>query len=155
MPYLIDGHNLIGQLSGIDLSDVDDERQLVKELWSYFRAKGTRAVVYFDGGDSFSQDPRSQSGVTVRFVRRPNTADMAIRAHLVALGKEAKNWTVVSSDREVRKAVERAGARIMRSEEFARELRAGPPQEPEAEKPSQVEPDEIDRWLDLFRGGSG
>ncbi len=153
MPYLIDGHNLIGQLSGIDLSEADDERQLLHELWTYFQRAGQRATVYFDRGDPFSEDPRPQNGVTVRFVSKPRTADSAIRAHLRALKKEAKNYTVVSSDREVRRAAEGAGARVIRSEDFARELRQPPARPPEPEKPEEIPPDEVDRWLDLFHRG--
>ncbi len=150
MPLLIDGHNLIGQIDGISLSDPDDEHQLIEKLQSYCRRTGRRATVYFDNADPLSRDPRAQSGLTVRFVPPPRTADEAIRQHLLQLGRGAKNWTVVSSDRSVRRAARGSGATIIGSEEFARQLEAPPKQEPPPEKPTAPPPEEIEEWLRLF-----
>ena len=51
MHYLIDGHNLIATMPGIDLSDPDDEAQLVLRLRTWTAASRKRRVtVYFDGG---------------------------------------------------------------------------------------------------------
>jgi predicted RNA-binding protein with PIN domain len=152
MPYLIDGHNLIGKLPNIALHDIEDERRLLELLTRWCRASGKRATVYFDRGSLLADDPRPHGGVTAHFVRPPMTADDAIRNHLSRLGARALNWTVVSSDRAVRSAAARAGARVVASEEFASALvasgRQAPPEKPEA--PSDAE---VQRWLDLFRHG--
>lgn len=152
MPLLIDGHNLIGQMDGINLSDPDDEHQLIEKLQDYCRRTGQRATVYFDNADPLSRDPRPQSGLTVHFVPPPRTADQAIRQHLLQLGRGAKNWSVVSSDRSIRRAASGSGATIIRSEQFARQLQAPPRHDPPAEKPTAPLPEEIDEWLKLFSG---
>lgn len=45
MPLLVDGHNLIGQMPGLKLSDEDDEGELVMLLRRYSTAKRSRQVV--------------------------------------------------------------------------------------------------------------
>ena len=155
MPLLIDGHNLIGHLRGIELSDPDDEQQLIDKLRAYCRRTGRRATIYFDKGDPLSRDPRPQNGVTVHFVAPSRSADTAIRDHLIRLGRAAKNWTVVSSDRSVRRAAKGSGAAIQRSEEFAVELNAPPPKEEVPEKPAAPAPEEVEEWLRLFSEEDG
>ena len=48
MPYIIDGHNLIPKIPGINLGDIDDEVQLIKMLQDFCRLRRTRVEVYFD-----------------------------------------------------------------------------------------------------------
>jgi predicted RNA-binding protein with PIN domain len=155
MPLMIDGHNLIGQINAIDLADPDDEHQLIQLLHAYCRDHGRRATVYFDQADPLSRDPRPQQGLTVRFVSRSRTADSAMRDHLLQLGREAKNWTVVSSDRSVRRAARGSGAKVLRSEQFAAQLMAPPPAPDAPEKPEAPRADQLDEWLRLFSGEGG
>jgi hypothetical protein len=39
MPYLIDGHNLIPKIPGMNLGDVDDETQLIEMLQEFCRRR--------------------------------------------------------------------------------------------------------------------
>lgn len=150
MPYLIDGHNLIGKMDGIELSDPDDEQRLVEQLQQFCRRRRRRATVYFDRADPLSRDPAPSAGVTVRFVRSPRTADAAIRDHLDALGGAAKNWTVVSSDREVLRAAARCGAQRVPSSQFARQLRSSESPSAPPEKPPAPSADEVRSWIRIF-----
>jgi predicted RNA-binding protein with PIN domain len=50
MPLLIDGHNLIGQLPDLSLSDPRDEVKLVARLQAYAARSGRRITVVFDPG---------------------------------------------------------------------------------------------------------
>ncbi len=151
MPFLIDGHNLIGKLPGIQLDQLDDERQLLELLRQFARRDGRRVTVYFDRGSMASEDPRPQGGVEAHFVRSPRTADEAISQNLERLGGEAKNWTVVSSDRKVQAAARRAGARRLTSEAFAEILRTQSPDDPNPEKPPPPSGEEVERWLRMFQ----
>jgi hypothetical protein len=68
------------------------------------------------------------------------------------LGGAARNWTLVSSDREVQAAGRTARARIISSEDFAATLLEGPGNlRGSAEtRPEGLAPDELDEWMDLF-----
>ncbi|MBL8045607.1 MAG: hypothetical protein JNL09_03645, partial [Anaerolineales bacterium] len=50
MPFLIDGHNLIGKMPGLRLDDPDDERQLVQFLRAYLARVKKSGTVVFDRG---------------------------------------------------------------------------------------------------------
>ncbi len=157
MPYLIDGHNLIGQMPGIDLADPEDEARLTAALAAFAARTGREVHVYFDRRAPGAPRSQRQGRLHLRFVTPPRTADDAIRDHLRQLGSQAQNWTVVSSDREVQRAAHRAGARVVSSTTFSRELRAGQrgPAAADTEKPEGVQsPEELAYWEELFRLGS-
>jgi predicted RNA-binding protein with PIN domain len=87
----------------------------------------------------------------VTFVRAGTSADAAIARRLKKLGRAAKNWTVVSSDRQVQAEARSARAEVLSSEEFARLLQGTPRVErskPHADK--KVSPAEVDEWLKIF-----
>jgi len=156
MPYLIDGHNLIGKMAGISLEDPDDEAKLVHVLRAYFARGAMKATVYFDRGLPGRQDTPTVAGVTAHFITPPATADAAIGGHLVRLGRQARNWTVVSSDAAVAQAARRSGARVISSEAFARQLAgafspASVPEKPEG--PTSAA--ELEDWEKLFRTPPG
>ncbi len=156
MPYIIDGHNLIGRTPGLDLSQDQDEARLLAMLRRFSARSGKKITVYFDRRAPGAPDPPSVGGVQAIFVRAPRTADQAIEAHLRRLAGEAHNWTVVSSDRAVQRAARRAGARVISSEEMARALHpGGPPEGDDAgEKPGDgLPPEEVAWWETFFRQG--
>lgn len=152
MPYLIDGHNLIGALPGHDLRDPEDELKLIRVLRAFCASQRAQIIVYFDRGIPGGRNPPAGGGVTVRFVRPPATADSAIARHLEQVGREAPNWVVVSSDASVAQAARRAGARPLSSREFSRQLvnASAPPASPEKPE-APVAPEEIEAWEALFR----
>lgn len=152
MPYLIDGHNVIGQMREISLSDPDDEDRLVALLAAWCNRRGVSATVYFDRGAPGSGGDARRGRLTVRFVRPPRTADVGIEDHLHRMGRGASDWTVVSSDHDVRQAARRAGARTMDSAAFAVRLRA-PSAGPAPEKPENPSQEEVSAWLKEFRRG--
>ncbi len=129
MPYLIDGHNLIPKL-GLRLDALDDELALIERLNEFCRlSRRGQVEVYFDNAPPGSILTRRYGQVTAHFVRRPVIADQAIRSRLDRLGHSARNWTVVTSDRELQGGSRSRGAKVVSSEEFARTvietLRAG------------------------------
>jgi predicted RNA-binding protein with PIN domain len=151
MPYVIDGHNLIATIPGISLSDLDDEQALIQVLARFARETRRSITVYFDRGTLLPHQGSSPAGVKTHFIRPPRTADDALRAHIKRLGREAPNWTVVSSDGEVRQAAQQAGARVLDSQTFA--ARLSNPVEPQAnaEKPEpSLRPEDIEAWEQLF-----
>ena len=119
MPYLIDGHNLIASLDDIHLDDPDDEARLIDLLRTFCAHTGKELTVYFDQRAPGATNPPTMGGLRARFITPPRTADEAILAHLRRLGREAHNWTVVSSDNLIRSAAIQAGARSLNSHAFA------------------------------------
>ncbi len=156
MPYLIDGHNLIPKL-GLRLDSFDDEIELVERLNEYCRLSRKAGLeVYFDNGSPGQAETRRIGLLTAHFIRKPRIADEAIRQRLKALGRAAKNWTVVSSDHRVQQEAGRAGAKSISSEEFAatimETLRSGPP----APEPKTVMSEhELEEWMQFFRKDRG
>lgn len=150
MPFLIDGHNLIPKL-GLRLDDPDDEMELVRLLQDFVRVTRHPVEVYFDGAPVGRAGMRKIGTVKAHFVRQGQTADAAIRKRLESMGKAAKNWAVVSSDREVQEAVRVNRANAIRSEDFVNELisasRVGTKKRGAEEKLSKQE---VDEWLKIF-----
>jgi predicted RNA-binding protein with PIN domain len=149
MPLLIDGHNLIGAFPGLELSDPDDEHQLLRILERYGCAARRKAVVFFDRGRP-DRGPLARAGNAVRahFVLPPLRADDAILDFLHGR-KDARQYTVVSSDSEIRRRALRLGAKVVESAQFAREVRARLRRSTN-EKPPE-DPEDLELWMDLFR----
>jgi predicted RNA-binding protein with PIN domain len=156
MPYIIDGHNLIACMPNIDLDDPDDEIRLIVKLRSYCARTSKRIVVYFDQRTPGFRNPPPVGGLTVQFVTPPTSADEAIQDHLRRLGREAPNWTVVSSDRAVQAAAQQAGAHYLNSRTFARQFLIEMTPSQESEKPdSPLSEEEIAQWEKLFTNKRG
>ena len=150
MPYLIDGHNLIPKL-GLRLDSPDDEMELVAILQEFARLKRQQVEVYFDGAPIGHAGTRSLGTVRAHFVRLGQSADNAIRARLDKMGKTAKNWIVVSSDREVQSAARVNQAQYISSEEFVRTLRDVGNSAPKANaNDKKLSAQEVEDWLKIF-----
>ena len=153
MPYIIDGHNLIPHLPGLSLQDLDDEMKLIQVLGKFANTHRTKIEVYFDHAPAAQSRSINRGLVRAVFVRQSSNADNAIRARLSRLGKEAKNWTVVSSDREVLAEARSIQSRVLTAPEFAELLRKGPSQK-QFEGEKTEDPDqanlEVDYWLEQF-----
>jgi predicted RNA-binding protein with PIN domain len=151
MPYLIDGHNLIPKI-GLSLRNVDDEMELVARLQVFCRVERRQVEVYFDGAPPGQVGTRKLGLVSAHFVRLGQTADSAIRARLKLLGRAARNWTVVTSDRQVQSDAHAAGAQVVSSDAFAGQviesMRA--PGKNSAQE-GKMSAEEVDDWIKLFR----
>ncbi|MFU8771733.1 MAG: NYN domain-containing protein [Anaerolineales bacterium] len=122
MPFIIDGHNLIPKIPGLDLEVVDDEMQLVELLQEFCRITRKKVDVYFDNAPPGSARLRHFGSVTAHFTRQGYSADQAIQGKLKQLKRAAANWTVVSSDHEVQSNARTLHARVISSEQFAADL---------------------------------
>ena len=149
MPYLIDGHNLIPKL-GLRLDSIDDEMQLVAILQEFCRIERRQVEVFFDGAPATQAGARRLGPVTAQFVRLGGSADDAIRNRLRRLGKSAKNWTVVSSDRQVQAEARAARAEVVSSELFAALLKQARNSAPKPDAEKNLSPKEVEDWLKLF-----
>jgi len=156
MSYLIDGHNLIGKLPDLSLSDPDDEQKLIERLHIYAQRIRRPLAVVFDPGSGYVPPHRPRHGdVKVTYAQRGRTADQVI-ANRVRNARNAREITVVTSDRELAGRVRVEGAAVMGSEEFVRLLRPAEPTREEEEMEAEaranvnVSSDEVNEWLRIF-----
>ena len=149
MPYLVDGHNLIPKL-GLRLDAVDDEQELIVILREFCRLESKQVEVFFDGAPPLQAGTRKLGAVTAHFVRLGTTADDAIRSRLQRLGKSARNWTVVSSDRQVQAEGRAVHAQVLSSESFADRLKQARESAPKPADERKLSGQEVEEWLRIF-----
>jgi hypothetical protein len=148
MPFLIDGHNLIGQTPGLSLDDPDDEQKLIELLRKYLARIQKKGAVIFDKGLPGGGNKWSNATLDVRFAPAPKTADDVIKERL-RHEKNPRGLTVVTSDRELAEAAKHAGAEVKDSQTFAAEMLAPPPRS--AEKEKGLSASEVAEWEALFK----
>jgi len=153
MPYLIDGHNLIPKVPGMSLEALDDEDRLIEALQVYVRVSRHKVEVFFDQAPPTRGGRKTVGLVVVHYVRSGKLADQAILDRLRQLGHAARNWSVVTSDRQVQAGAREQGAQVVSSEHFSAEMRAAFNQAQVAQKenPAPPGPDELEDWMRLFR----
>ncbi len=161
MHYLVDGHNLIGQMPNIELSDPDDEGKLIMLLhrWT-LRHPRDRITVVFDHGVYGHPRPPRWERLEVIFARSPSDAD----AHLVHRLRSlpcSQGYMLVSADRAIAAVAAQQGVPVKVSQVFAEEINApaddrrravlgrrhGPHPEPKLPRA------EVDAWLKAFDAG--
>ena len=152
MPYIVDGHNLIPKL-GLRLDSMDDENELIAILQEYSRLERKQVEVYFDGTPAPHAGARKLGTITAHFVPLGKTADEAIRKRIKRMGKSAKNWTIVSSDRQVQTEARAAQAGFITSDAFAKSLKKARNTAPKPTDNRKLSKQEVDDWLKVFEEG--
>lgn len=148
---MIDGHNLIPKL-GLRLDDPDDELELVRLLQDFARIKRQQVEVYFDGAPAGQAGMRKLGTVKAHFIRQGQTADSAIRARLENMGRTAKNWTVVSSDREVQSTARVNQAQALSSEDFVKAIQAALTNGNSFDNQDRkLSAREVEEWYEIFK----
>ena len=154
MTILIDGHNLIASMPGIELSAPDDEEQLVRLLQEYCRLRRKTVEVYFDRAPVGQAGERQFGQVRAFFVREGMTADEAIMNRLKQLGKRARNASVVSSDRQIQQAARAVHAVVVSSEAFTDEWESLSMEEPAFDPRNRLlSQEEVADWEEVFQHG--
>ncbi len=152
MTLIIDGHNLIPKIPGMQLSDMDDESHLVEYVREYCRRKRTRAEVFFDGAPAGSKPAAGGGMVHIHYVRKGSTADVAMIDYLGRQEKNARNFTLVSSDRRVQAEARSLGCNVLSSDQFAVEMINALSQVEiySKEDNEPLKSDEVEKWLEIF-----
>jgi uncharacterized protein len=115
---IVDGYNLIGNDTGLTGNLEHKRNWLVQELAGYRRAKSHAITVVFDGwrSGSITEVEEKRDEVGIIYSRLGEKADSVI----VRLArKRGSGCIVVTSDREVRNAVERFGAVALYAGQFS------------------------------------
>ena len=151
---MVDGHNLIPKIPGLSLEAPDDEQRLIELLQVYRRIRRHAVEVFFDQAPPGRAGRRQVGTIVAHFVRQGRTADESIVARLDQLEKAARNWSVVTSDRQVQGEAKVRQAKVVSSEEFAAELAAAlqDAQAAHHDDPGKMSDAELNEWLKLFGG---
>jgi len=155
MPYLIDGHNLLWSIFKNDehFEPVDDAG-LVSTVSLYCQDMRDYGEVVFDGIGPPNKRPFKQiAQVDVIFSGQGIEADDVIEDK-IARCRSPKKMCVVSNDRRVRHAAQKAKAQAIRSDAFwaqvlKRLLRRRGPEEPVGKRHG-VTDSETREWLRQF-----
>ncbi len=150
MPYLIDGHNLIGQFPDISLFDPNDEAQLVQKLAGFVARTQKRCVVVFDQGLPGGESRLSTWDVKVIFASHHSNADHVIMER-IKRERNPKAWTVVSNDNDVLSMARRYRMDALRSSEFIQLMKRPPSKLSYGEGVDiRLSDDEVEEWMRLF-----
>jgi predicted RNA-binding protein with PIN domain len=123
MELILDGYNLIGADPGLGGVLEPKRNRLLQQLTAYRNKKQVSITVVFDGWRSGErmETIQKKDGITVVYSRLDEKADSVI---IRMTRPKASGTVVITSDREIRSAVERLGAVAVSSEEFGRILHA-------------------------------
>lgn len=153
MNLLVDGHNLIGQIPSMRLSDPDDEWKLVLLLRRYaVRTRGRQVIVVFDRGVSGHPHNLNGYGVTAIFARSPEDADAELIRRINAI-RRPQEWAVVTADRQVARAAATRNIRVYDARKFAAQIVPPRPQAPPPmpEKPNvPLSKAQIEEWMQIM-----
>jgi uncharacterized protein len=153
MTYMIDGHNLIGQLPDISLDDPNDEALLVQKLIGFCARTGKNCVVVFDYGLPGGSSRMSTRAVQVVFASGRSSADRVMMERINKI-PDPTGWIVVSSDHDVLGTARKRRMSTLHSDEFAVLMQAPPKRVVDMGEATDVNlsEKEVDEWLDLFGG---
>ena len=154
MPYLIDGHNLIGRMPGMSLQDPNDEAALLIRLSAFCSREATTATVYFDGAvlSAMKEPPAAASRLAtlllpIRQLGHPSPP----RAYWPG-GPELGGGHI---RRRRRRGCQAMPGPAESSEAFARRLAGAGRRHAATEKPDgPSDPAEIARWEAAFQSAS-
>jgi len=141
---------LIPKIPGFSLADLDDEMRLVRLLQGFALTRQQSVEVFFDRAAIGKSGARTFGRVTARFMQASRTADSGIARRLKQLKGAAKNWKVVTSDRQVQAEARSAGADVIASDEFAMTLLDSQPITGGGAETSVESESDVDEWLRLF-----
>lgn len=153
MPYLVDGHNVIGTglLPNISLADEHDELKLVQLLRRYYARVRTPITVVFDKGLPGGRSKAlSGGGVEVIFASAVGQTADAVLINRIRRTRHPASLRVVTSDRRVQAVAKAHGCRVISAHAFAHELTAPLPKV--TREDISLSEEEIEEWLRLFRG---
>ncbi len=123
MDIVIDGYNLIGSESGLSGALEHKRNWLIKQLVRYQEIKKFNLTVVFDGWRSGQAHEAAEraGGIAVVYSRLGEKADAVI----VRIARvQSSGAVIVTSDREIRSAVEKLGAVTVSAAEFNQILRS-------------------------------
>ncbi len=148
MPVVLDGNNLLHSLPPGSRSR-HELRRLLLELTRRHRV---RATLVFDGPPPAGSPERESLGALTVVYAGPRAADDVILS-LLPGGSGARQWSVVTADRQLARQAREAGAAVRTLREWRDRLAAAASGGPAAEKPREpASSDEVAEWEEYLSG---
>ena len=144
--YIIDGNNLIGKIKSLWSLQQKDKQlsriKLVKILDQHFRSKNVKISLHYDG---FANEAIPSSKIKI-FYSDKNTADSQIKNE-VDNSKNPKVIAVISSDHSVQNYAKVNSCTVIKSEEFAKQMKQKKYNNREEEIIKSIDNDELLKYF--------
>jgi len=155
MPLLIDGHNLIGRLPDLSLSDPNDEAKLIAQLKAYVAHTGRQITVVFDPAPNsdlldFGHRKYREGKLEVIYAPPGHKADDVIR-EIVGQAKDRKGLIVVTADGALAHFTRQCGVRVQPPAEFMRGLQQMLNAAADADEKPAAGKAEVEEWAKVFK----
>lgn len=145
MPILIDGNNLLHSLPRRQASRADVRRMVLDAC----RRERMRVTVVFDGPPPAGAPSRELLGtVTIVYSESASADDVIFRQ--VTAAASAREWVVVTDDRELAERARQRGAEVRSLSEWRRPRRSRPRG---ADWQPKLSSREVAEWEEFFSGG--
>jgi hypothetical protein len=142
MPILLDGNNLLHRLPKADRTRVEIRRLVLDAA----RHEKSKLIVVFDGPPPAEGRAEESLGRVTVLYSAPKSADEVIISRLPRTAA-ARNWVVITDDRELARRVRECGAEVRRLREW-QSKRPRPPRRQPAE--SKLSSHEVEDWQRYF-----
>ena len=116
MPYVVDGNNLLGFLSGKPRPSEEERRRLLGQIADRLRGLRARVLVVFDGPSETGKAASSLGQLSIRYSEDRSADDVIAR--VAAQSPAPSDLHVVTDDRGLAVRVRHAGAKTLSAGEF-------------------------------------
>lgn len=145
---IIDGHNLIGAMPDLSLSDHHCKERLLRMLEKYQYIINERMIIVFDGADFLNAEKYQRNKIEICYPPKDLDADIVIKK-LIEKYKNNTGIKVVTSDNELKSLVKRRGLIIRSSKQFGYEVQSIISRS-QQDTEKFLGPMDINEWLKYF-----
>jgi len=155
MPFVIDGHNLLWSIQkGLEDSGSIAAVRLCHIIGRYLKLAGENGEIVFDGAGPPDKVRFEGIGNLEVFFAGPGMDADAVIEEKIRASTAPRRLTVVSSDRQLRRAARARKAIVVKSEAFwsevERRLSRGKSSKEPAAKRQGISESETEQWLKFF-----
>jgi predicted RNA-binding protein with PIN domain len=142
MPFLVDGNNLLGYLTGGPGASDGERRAVQTRIAARVRSGKSSVVLFFDGEPDAGKREAWMGALTVRYAGNRSADDAIIEA--VERSKARRDCHVVTDDRALAERARQRGARSLSVSDFWGRLADETPARGEGKSV------DVDDWMSFF-----
>jgi predicted RNA-binding protein with PIN domain len=122
---IIDGWNVcwkISEISDLIPDDLESARAKLSHIINMrYGAKKVIIKIFYDGQSGIHTERENNSKIEIKYSKNPQKADHLI-IDFLKREKNRKQWTVITSDRDLGDKIKNLGAQVIKSEMFIKKL---------------------------------